>query len=145
MLYSANDDLSIWGLFVKILLACLLVAVWASRSPAEPQAKDGSESRQRKDMTPAKLLNKVEPKYPAEARRQRVSGTVRLHAIIRKDGSVGDLQAISGDSLLTQAAIDAVQQWRYSPTLLNGKPVEVDTTIDVSFQLYVLHNPKGSQ
>jgi protein TonB len=60
---------------------------------------------------------------------------VRLHAIIGKDGSVQQLEVLTGHPLLVQAALDAVRQWRYRPTLLNGEPVEVDTTIDVIFSL----------
>ena len=73
--------------------------------------------------------------YPPLARQTRISGTVRLHAIIGKNGSVQQLEVISGHPLLVQAALDAVRQWRYRPTLLNGEPVEVDTTIDVIFSL----------
>ena len=83
----------------------------------------------------ASLINKVTPQYPPLARQTRISGTVRLHAIIAKDGSVQELSVISGHPLLVQAALDAVRQWRYRPTLLNGEPVEVDTTVDVIFSL----------
>jgi protein TonB len=69
------------------------------------------------------------------ARQTRISGTVRLHAIISKSGGVQQLEVISGHPLLVQAALDAVKQWRYRPTTLNGEPVEVDTTIDVIFSL----------
>jgi protein TonB len=58
-----------------------------------------------------------------------------LHAIIAKDGTVQQLEVMSGHPLLVQAALDAVRQWRYQPTLLNGEPVEVDTTVDVIFSL----------
>jgi protein TonB len=83
----------------------------------------------------AKLVNKVQPLYPPLARQTRISGTVKLHAIIGKDGSVQQLQVVSGHPLLVQSALDAVKQWRYQPTLLNGDPVEVDTEIDVIFTL----------
>jgi protein TonB len=83
----------------------------------------------------ARILNRVQPLYPPLARQTRISGTVRLHAIISKDGSIQQLEVISGHPLLQQAALDAVRQWRYQPTLLNGEPVEVDTTIDVIFSL----------
>ena len=73
--------------------------------------------------------------YPPLARQTRINGTVRLHAIIAKDGSIQQLEVISGHPLLQQSALDAVRQWRYQPTLLNGEPVEVDTTIDVIFTL----------
>ncbi|HUL17249.1 MAG TPA: TonB family protein [Terriglobales bacterium] len=83
----------------------------------------------------AMLINRVTPQYPPLARQTRISGTVRLHALIAKDGTVQQLEVISGHPLLVQAALDAVKQWRYRPTLLNGEPVEVDTTIDVIFTL----------
>jgi periplasmic protein TonB len=83
----------------------------------------------------AMLINRVTPIYPPLARQTRISGTVRLHAIIAKDGTIKQLEVISGHPLLVQAALDAVRQWRYRPTLLNGEPVEVDTTIDVIFSL----------
>lgn len=83
----------------------------------------------------ARALYKVPPEYPREARKKGVSGTVRLHVIVAQDGSIKQLEVISGHPLLQQAALDAVQQWRYQPTLLNGSPVEVDTTIDVIFAL----------
>ncbi len=83
----------------------------------------------------AKLINKVQPIYPALAKQARIQGTVRLQAVIAKDGSIVELQVLAGHPLLVQAALDAVRQWRYQPTLLNGEPVEVVTTIDVVFTL----------
>lgn len=86
-------------------------------------------------MHAARLINKVSPEYPKKARKHHIEGTVRLHAIISKDGAPRKLDVISGDPLLADAALKAVRQWRYLPTLLNGQPVEVDTTIDVIFAL----------
>lgn len=83
----------------------------------------------------AMLISKPLPVYPPLARQARITGTVVLHAIISKDGRVEELTVISGHPLLVQAAKDAVQQWRYRPTLLNGEPVEVDTTIQVTFTM----------
>jgi protein TonB len=91
--------------------------------------------RQGGQVQAAKLMNKVQPLYPPLARQTRISGTVRLHAIIAKNGTVEQLEVISGHPLLVQAALDAVRQWRYQATTLNGEPVEVDTTIDVIFSL----------
>jgi len=83
----------------------------------------------------ASLVNRVQPVYPEEARERRISGTVRLHIIVAKDGSVQQIEIISGDPLLIEASVDAVRHWRYRPTLLNGQPVEVDSTIDLIFSL----------
>lgn len=87
------------------------------------------------NVTAARILHKVRPKYPKKAQKQRVEGVVRLHAIIGTDGTIHELSVISGPALLTDAALRAVRQWRYEPTLLNGELVEVDTTIDVIFAL----------
>ena len=83
----------------------------------------------------AMLLDKIQPVYPPLAKQARISGTVRLHAIIAKDGSIQQLEVVNGHPLLVQSALDAVRRWRYKPTLLNGDPVEVDTFIDVVFTL----------
>ena len=83
----------------------------------------------------ASLVRQVMPLYPAIAKTAHVSGTVMLHAIISKDGTVESLEYISGPQLLMKSAMDAVRQWRYKPTMLNGEPVEVDTTISVVFTL----------
>lgn len=83
----------------------------------------------------ARLINQPRPAYPPLARQARIQGTVRLQAVISKDGHIIDLQLVTGHPLLVQAAMDAVRQWRYHPTLLNNEPVEVVTTIDVVFSL----------
>jgi len=87
------------------------------------------------DVQAAKLIKKVIPAYPPLARRARVSGTVRLLGVVAKDGTVQRLELMSGHPLLSQAALDAVRQWVYKPTLLNGQPVEVQAPIDVIFTL----------
>jgi periplasmic protein TonB len=83
----------------------------------------------------ASIIRQVMPQYPPIAKTAHISGTVVLHAIIGKDGAVQDLQYMSGPPLLMKSALDAVKQWRYKPTMLNGEPVEVDTTISVVFTL----------
>ena len=86
-------------------------------------------------VPPAVVLHRVEPGYPESARQMQLQGPVVLDVRIGVDGSVQDMALVSGQPLLVQAAKDAVKQWRYQPTLLNGEPVEVDTTIDVIFSL----------
>ena len=83
----------------------------------------------------AKLIRKVVPEYPPLARAARISGVVHLVGTIAKDGAIRNLQLISGHPLLARAAIDAVKQWVYQPTLLNGDAVEVIAPIDVNFTL----------
>ena len=81
------------------------------------------------------LIKKVQPAYPPLARQARIQGTVILRAQISKDGTIQNLQLISGHPMLVQNALDAVKQWRYKPYLLNGEPVEVDTEVAVNFTL----------
>jgi TonB family protein len=81
------------------------------------------------------LISKVSPVYPPLAKQARIQGVVHLTAIIGRDGAVQNLEVISGHPLLVPPAIDAVKQWIYKPTLLNGNPVEVITQIDVNFTL----------
>ena len=86
-------------------------------------------------ITQGLLITKIEPAYPKIALLARVTGVVMLKAIISKTGEVTELQVVSGHALLVPAAIDAVKQWRYRPYLLNGEPVEVETSVTVTFQL----------
>ena len=79
------------------------------------------------------LVHQVAPQYPAQAKQWGIEGTVVLQAVIGKDGTVHDVHALRGNPLLTQAAVDAVKQWRYRPYSLNGEPVEADTQISVRF------------
>jgi protein TonB len=103
--------------------------------PPPPKPVGPSRVKLGGNVVEAKIVNRPNPIYPALARQARITGVVVLHAIISKDGTVSQLEVVSGHPLLVQAALDAVKQWRYMPTLLNGDPVEVDTTIQVTFQL----------
>jgi TonB family protein len=83
----------------------------------------------------AKLIRQEQPIYPALARQIRVQGVVTLEAIIATDGTIQQLRVLNGHPLLAPSVVQAVQQWMYSPTVLNGKAVEVKTTIEVRFTL----------
>jgi TonB family protein len=83
----------------------------------------------------ANVVTKVPPKYPEEAKKERIQGTVLLNAVIGKDGAVENLTVASGPKELQQSALDAVSQWTYKPYLLNGDPIEVRTTISVVYNL----------
>jgi protein TonB len=83
----------------------------------------------------AKLIHQVVPQYPQLAHEARLGGVVRLKAVIAKDGTIEDLSVISGHPLLVPAAMNAVKQWTYKPTFLNGVAIEVATEIDVTFTL----------
>lgn len=81
------------------------------------------------------LIRKVQPAYPPLARNARIQGVVVLQAVISKQGSIENLQVLSGHPMLVSAAIEAVRQWRYRPYVLNNEPVEVETQITVNFSL----------
>jgi protein TonB len=81
------------------------------------------------------LIQRVTPTYPALARQTRVQGPVVLQAVISRNGTIENLQVLSGHPMLVKAALDAVRQWRYRPYLLNNEPVEVETQITINFTL----------
>ena len=107
----------------------------SSSAPPPPPKAAPSRIKLGGQVQAAKIVAQPQPLYPALARQARIQGNVVLHAIIDKDGRVGQLEVVSGHPLLVQSALDAVKQWRYQPTQLNGDPVEVDTTITVTFVL----------
>ena len=84
-------------------------------------------------LSEGQLVNRVEPVYPQIAKISGIQGQVKLHAIIGRDGRIQSLSAVSGHPLLVRAALDAVEQWRYRPYVLNGEAVEVETFITVNF------------
>jgi len=86
-------------------------------------------------VTKGLLIYRVEPAYPPLAKQARIQGVVVMTALIDKGGNVQNLQVVSGHPLLAPAAIEAVKQWRYKPFLLNGQPVEVETTVTVNFHV----------
>lgn len=109
----------------------------AAAPPPPPPPKPQTPTRIRVggQVESAKLIFHPTPEYPPLAKMARIQGVVRLDATISKDGTIQDLKVISGHPLLVRAALDAVQRWRYQPTLLNGEAVEVATEIDVNFTL----------
>ncbi len=100
----------------------------AARKPADKPLRIGS-------MQASQLIYKVQPAYPSIAKQVRVQGAVEFSAIIGKTGSIEHLQLIRGHPMLVKAAEEAILQWKYKPTLLNGEPVEVITDIIVNFTL----------
>jgi len=97
-------------------------------APAEPRPVGG-------DVTPAKLISSVGPVYPQMAKNQRVSGDVKVDALIDASGRVTTMRVVSGPALLHQAAMDALRQWRYQPATLDGKPVSMHLAVTLQFRL----------
>ena len=111
------------------------IGVLAPPPPPPAKAEGIRTIRVGGNVQAANLLHRVNPVYPALARNARIQGLVRLEGVVAKDGTVQRLRVLSGHPLLAPAALEAVSQWRYRPTFLNGDPVEVIAPIDVSFVL----------
>jgi len=118
----------------------------ANGSPATPSASGGSQPQAESPGSPrpikvesgimaGQVIKRADPVYPSVAKASRVQGTVVLSAIIGKDGTVEKLTPVSGPPMLIASALDAVRQWQYKPYLLNGQPIEVQTTINVNYTL----------
>ncbi len=110
-----------------------------SNRPRPPvEARPPVQPHQRVKITtiePAMLLNRVEPIYPVLPKQIHREGRVELRAVISTDGTIQSLEVVSGDPMFFQSVLDAVRQWRYRPTILNGIPVEVETRITVIYTL----------
>jgi periplasmic protein TonB len=98
--------------------------------PAKPKLVKVSQG-----VSSGLLVKKVTPEYPPIAKQAHVQGSVILRAVIGKDGKVENVQPESGSPLLASAAVNAVKQWKYKPYVLDGSPVEVETTVTVNFRL----------
>ncbi len=106
-----------------------------SPPPQPPKLKTPSRPIRVGSISEANLIRKIQPVYPPLAKSARIQGTVEFTATISKEGAIENLQLVRGHPLLVNAAKEAVLQWRYRPTLLNGQPVEVITDIIVNFTL----------
>ncbi|MGD0199369.1 MAG: TonB family protein [Bryobacteraceae bacterium] len=99
----------------------------APQAPAAPAVRTGGQVQE------ARLVQRIAPTYPPLARQTRVSGIVRVQAVIGKDGRVRRATAVSGPPLLRSAAVQAVQRWVYTPAMLNGETIEAETQVDINF------------
>jgi len=119
------------------ILGGIIGAVPTAVLPPPPPKKEATPQRIRVggNVQQAKLVRQPHPVYPPLAKQARIQGVVKLSAIIARDGTIQHLEVISGHPLLIPSALEAVKQWVYQPTLLNGEPVEVVTQIDVNFTL----------
>jgi protein TonB len=109
--------------------------ILSSQPVAVPKVATPQRVRVSTGVSSGLLIKKVTPNYPPLARQARIQGKVILQAEISKEGTIQNLQLISGHAMLAPAAIEAVKQWRYKPYLLNGEPVAVETQVEVNFSL----------
>ena len=119
----------------RSLSASGLVAISSQRSFAVPAGYSQGTSQLGKNLQVGQLVNLVDPVYPPDAELKHIEGTVKLHATIGVDGSIKDLKPVSGPSPLLPAALTAVREWRYNPTVLNGQPIETQEDISLVFRL----------
>ncbi len=110
------------------------IAISSSRSFPMPSGFN-PETQSSKNLQAGRLLKPVAPSYPPEAMQQRIEGTVRLHAVIGDDGKVLSVEPVSGPPSLVEAAVIAVRQWRYGPTLFDGHRVQVQDDVRIVFRL----------
>ncbi len=110
-------------LFTTTLLTLLLTATLSAASAPAPV------------ITSARLVTQTQPTYPAQARQARLEGKVAFNITIARDGSVRDIQLVSGHPMLVPAAEQAIRQWRYTPTLLDGRAIDMATRVELNFAL----------
>jgi protein TonB len=104
-------------------------------SPSNDASRKSSRLKRSEGVMEASLIHRVQPEYPPIALSAHLSGTVRLHAVIGTDGSIRQLEVVSGSPIFLPSALAAIRQWRYQPTRLYGEAVEVETYITVEFVL----------
>lgn len=119
-----------------MIVASLVFAVTTLLAPAPPApAAQAAPLKISGIVMQTKLVRTSPVKYPEAARKKNIQGTVTLDVLINPNGSVKSVKVTDGPKELTKAAVNSVKRWRYQPVLLNGKPVEVETTVDVGFKL----------
>jgi protein TonB len=113
---------------VGFSLVLAIAGAFAQQAPPAPIRVGGNVAQ-------ANRVSWVNPVYPAEAKQNRIQGTVSLEVGIDTEGHVSQVTVLAGPPELVQSAVDAVRQWVYKPTLLNGEPVVVLTTVDINYTL----------
>jgi len=131
--------------FVAILLASALPTLSQEPDRTAPPASQSQQSGQPQSppkrvrvsgsITQKMIVSKVSPTYPKDARKKRIQGPVHMLLLISPAGDVENIKLIDGDQQLGEAAMDAIKQWKFKPYVLNGTPVEVETTITFNFTL----------
>ena len=129
MLIRPIRKLGLW--FIGLNLVLFLLAPSCFAQPAATPVRVTISGK----VMAQKVKTKVAPVYPAQAKSKGIQGTVRLHVVITTTGKVTQVQVVTGDPALVRSAMEAVKQWVYDPTIIDGQPVEVDTVIEVTYSL----------
>ena len=130
---SAGGVAGMGGMSGTGAIGGIMGAIGNGPAPAVKMAKPAGPQRVSGGVMTGMLISEQRPLYPPIAKAAHVSGTVVLAATISKQGTITNLRVVSGPAMLQQSALDAVRNWRYKPYLLNGEPVEVETTVNVVF------------
>lgn len=117
-----------------LALAGFLSLLVCAQAQSDPAANSG-KLRVSSGIAEGLKTHNVNPKYPREARKKGIQGDVILQATLDTKGNLTNVKVAQGDPILAKAAVEAVQQWRYRPYVLNGEPVEVETTIKIQFHM----------
>ena len=137
--------LLLWLLLVLVIVAATAGAFWWrwnrgwDELESGLQASDSAAVEKPRAQVPAEVMEKlvvhrVEPVYPAEARKDRLEGTIALDIIVGRDGSVLSMHPLNGPDVLARAAMDALRWWKFEPYRINGEPSAVETTVAVEFK-----------
>lgn len=118
-----------------LLFLAFLSTVVMAAAQTEPPAKQPLKLRVSSGVADGLKTHHVNPKYPREAREKGIQGDVILQATIGTKGNIANLKVVQGNPLLAAAAMNAVKQWRYRPYVLNGDPVDLETTIKIQFRM----------
>jgi len=110
----------------------------APSAPTQDSAPAATKTRAQVQLSPAsaQVISRVDPSYPLLAKQMKVQGAVVLEALISKSGSIQDIQVLSGPAILSEAAREAVKQWHFQPAMKDGRPVNVQISVEVGFRLY---------
>ncbi len=122
--------------YLLIAASAFVLCLGTAAAVQGEQAKESSGTDGKSDDVKPEIIEKVSPKYPEEAKKEKVTGKVIVEATVGTDGHVADAKVVNeADARLAQAAIDAVKQWKFKPIQKDGKPVKVKTTVTLNFQL----------
>jgi TonB family protein len=120
---------------VNMIVASLVLLGTLLGAGAPPAAQKAAPLRISSVVMQSKVVHAVPPKYPEDARKKNIQGAVKLDVVIGENGKVESAKVTDGPKELSKAAVSAVKHWRYEPTMLNGKPVEVETEVELDFRL----------
>ena len=136
---TVNKHSPLFGVLFVVLLSGRFVGQQSEQANSAPTQTPTAQSplrvRVSQGVSAGLLVKRVNPEYPKELRKKGIQGPVTLKILISREGDVSQVTLVSGDPALAPGAIEAVKQWKYKPYLLQGQPVQVETTVQINFTL----------